>query len=123
MNFKDDIVKYRINRFEIITLREITDINILDNIKSFNIDDGEIEAITLALELKSMLIIDEKKGRKIALKQNLKIVGILGILIQNHRLKFINLEDVKYYFTLFKNNGLRINQTLENQFFTMLNDL
>ena len=95
----------------------------MDNIKSFNIDDGEIEAITLALELKSMLIIDEKKGRKIALKQNLKIVGILGILIQNHRLKFINLEDVKYYFTLFKNNGLRINQTLENQFFTMLNDL
>ena len=123
LNFKDDIVKYRVNKFDIIQLKEISNIDILNTIKKFNIDKGEIEAITLALELKSMLIIDEKKGRKIALQQNLKIVGILGILIQNYRLDFINLEDVKYYFTLFKNNGLRVNQTLENQFFTMLIDI
>jgi predicted nucleic acid-binding protein len=38
------------------------------------------EAIALALELNRALIIDEKKGRKIALHQGIKIIGLLGIV-------------------------------------------
>lgn len=47
------------------------------------IDLGEAESIVLALEEKAKyLIIDEYKGRMIADSYGIKIVGILGVLIQ-----------------------------------------
>lgn len=47
-----------------------------------DLDEGEAEAIALALELKAdYLIIDELKGREKAEEMGLKIVGLLGTLI------------------------------------------
>ncbi len=47
------------------------------------LDLGEAESIALALEQQARyLIIDEYKGRKIADAYGIKIVGILGLLIQ-----------------------------------------
>lgn len=46
------------------------------------LDSGEAESIVLALEVKaSYLLMDEKKGRAIAKKEGIKIIGLLGILI------------------------------------------
>lgn len=46
-----------------------------------HLDEGEREAIQLALELKADLIImDERAGREEALKRNLPVIGTLGIL-------------------------------------------
>ena len=118
--FKDDIVKYRIENFNKISLKPITDLKTLQRIKRLNIDKGEVEAITLALELDLLLIIDERKGRKIATEQGLKIVGILGILIENYKQKIITLKELQYYFNLFKKNGLRISESLEKTFYKML---
>ena len=48
-----------------------------------NLDDGESEAIALALEINSdYLLIDELKGRNMAENHGIKIVGLLGILIK-----------------------------------------
>lgn len=48
-----------------------------------NLDDGEAEAIALALEINSdYLLIDELKGRNMAERHGIKIVGLLGILIK-----------------------------------------
>ena len=45
-------------------------------------DPGEAEAIVLAIELEAdALLIDEKKGRKIAEEHGIIITGLLGILI------------------------------------------
>ena len=45
------------------------------------LDIGEREAIVLAEELKAdILLVDERKGREIALSRNLPVVGTLGIL-------------------------------------------
>ncbi len=118
--FKDDIVKYRINRFDTISKKSVLDLETLKKIKKLNIDKGEVEAITLAIELDLMLIIDERKGRKIALMQGLKIVGVLGILIENYKQKLISLEEAKIYFLLFKEHGLRISEELEKIFFDRL---
>ena len=71
--FKDDIVKYRIKNFDKIIVKPVNNLVILERIKRLKIDKGEVEAISLALELDLMLIIDERKGRKIALNQGLKI--------------------------------------------------
>jgi predicted nucleic acid-binding protein len=47
-----------------------------------NLDIGEAEAITLAVELNAhRLIVDERKGRKEAIRLGLRVTGILGILL------------------------------------------
>ena len=118
--FKDDIVKYRINQFDAISIKPVSDLKTLERIKKLNIDKGEVEAISLAIELDLMLIIDERKGRKIALNQGLKIVGVLGVLIENYKQKLISFEEAKIYFLLFKENGLRVSDELEKVFFERL---
>ena len=97
-----------------------TDTATLERIKTLKIDKGEVEAISLALELNLMLIIDERKGRKIALNQGLKIVGVLGVLIENYRREFISFDELKLYFLLFKEQGLRVSEQLEKVFFEKL---
>ncbi len=68
------------------------------------------------------MIIDEKKGRKIALDQGVRIVGILGILIENYVQDHISLEESQLYFSLFKKNGLRVSDELEQIFYKKLNN-
>ena len=51
------------------------------------LDPGESSAIALALKEKSILIIDEKKGRRVAVSVGLKITGSAGILIAAKRKK------------------------------------
>ncbi len=47
-----------------------------------NLDIGEAEAITLAVELNAdRLIVDERRGRKEAIRLGLRVTGILGILL------------------------------------------
>lgn len=56
------------------------------------LDSGEAEAIVLSRELGAeRLLIDEKKGREIAQKLGLKIIGLLGILVLAKRKGHITL--------------------------------
>lgn len=117
---KNDIISYQIKNSNFIEVRSIENLHILERITKFKLDLGETEAITLALELNLKLIIDERKGRKIATNQGISIVGILGILRENYIQKFITIKDLHYYFNLFKNNQLRISKELEIVFFDSL---
>lgn len=46
------------------------------------LDSGESEAIVLALEIAAdLLLMDEKKGRHIAMQRGVKVVGLLGVLL------------------------------------------
>lgn len=121
--FKDDIVKFRIDKFDKIVLKEVSNFSILETIEKFKIDKGETEAISLAIELDLKLIIDEKKGRQVALSQGVSIVGVLGILIENYRQDFISFDDVHYYFELVKKNGLRVDIKLEELFYIKLKQI
>jgi len=48
---------------------------------SRELDAGEAEAICLALELRAeRLLIDEKLGREIAVREGLAIIGVVGVL-------------------------------------------
>lgn len=47
------------------------------------LDPGEAEAIVLALELNTeLLIIDERPGRAIARQNSIPIIGVLGVLLE-----------------------------------------
>jgi predicted nucleic acid-binding protein len=48
-----------------------------------DLDKGEAATIALALEVKAdLVLLDEKRGRQIANRLGLKVVGIIGILIE-----------------------------------------
>ncbi len=68
--------------FNWIKVRSVSNDSLLKRLEQ-ELDIGESEAITLAIELKAELIlIDERRARKIAEEWNLRYTGILGILIE-----------------------------------------
>lgn len=64
-----------------IVTRPVTNLNPVITLQQ-ELDAGEAEAIGLALELNAnRLLIDERRGRRIASQLNIKFIGVLGILI------------------------------------------
>ena len=54
------------------------------------VDTGEAEAIELAIELKAdRLLIDERKGRKLAAQEGIPVIGLLGVVLLAKRSQLI----------------------------------
>ena len=65
-----------------IETQAVTDQNQVASLRAV-LDQGEAEAILLALELNAqLLIIDENPGRAIARQYGIKIIGVLGVLLE-----------------------------------------
>ena len=78
-NFSDQ--KELIDQSDWIKICKIKDQNLLNELLE-ELDRGEAEAILLAIESRSdLLIIDERKGRQVAKQYGLRLIGILGVLI------------------------------------------
>jgi len=99
--------------------REIED-KTLYKLLSRSLDAGESEAIVLAKEMNLSLIIDEKKGRKIANNMGINIMGFLGLLLLNHKKKCLLEDEILEVYYLAKEASFRVSQRLEEQFFILL---
>ena len=86
-----------------------------------SLDAGESEAIILAKEMNLSLIIDEKKGRKIALNLGINIFGFIGLLLINYKNKLLTKEDTLDVFYKAKEQGFRVGVRLEEDFWEELN--
>lgn len=74
-----------------IQARSVHDLSLLRSLQ-IHLDIGEAEAIALAIELKAdRLLIDERRGRTIALQSGLKVTGLLGILVAAKQQRLIPL--------------------------------
>ena len=100
-------------------VQKVNDSDMLDVLKSV-LDLGESEAIALALELALPLIIDEKKGRKIALREGIKIIGLLGIVYLNIKKETISEKEAKEFLDNAVDNGYRISIHLIDEMFASL---
>ena len=71
------------------------------------VDAGEAEAIALAQELAAnLLLIDEHLGRVVAVRLGIRIIGLLGVLVEAKHRGLI--EEIKPLIDMLMNLGFRI---------------
>lgn len=83
---------------EYISLSRIT-VSKVDDFKKvkellIRLDLGESESIILAKEQNLPLIIDEKKGKKIALSFGIDTIGLIGILLVYKKKKYLSNDEI-----------------------------
>jgi predicted nucleic acid-binding protein len=104
---------------DFFVIKEIEDKK-LYKLLSKTLDAGECEAIVLAKEMELSLIIDEKKGRKIASNLGINIFGFIGLLVLNYKNGLLTQEDMMDVFYRAKKQGFRVGLRLENEFLGLI---
>ncbi len=83
-----EIKRARIRRLDANNRHLITELNLL-------LDLGEASSIALALEHDGVLIIDEKRGRAIAKRLGVRMIGLVGIIRTLYLEGALEQDDVK----------------------------
>ena len=84
------------------------------------LDAGEANAIELAIDLELPLIIDERKGRQVAMQLGVKVTGFAGLIIQAKRKGILSASEAIALLDKAVENGLRLSQSLQLQVRTIL---
>ena len=80
------------------------------------LDRGESEAIIYTDSIGADLILmDEIKGRKIAVQVGLRVMGTLGILLEAYEQGLISKEEIFSGLDILKNSGIYISEALYKQ--------
>ena len=75
------------------------------------LDDGEAEAIALALELNDVFIIlDDLSARRVAKQLNLKVMGTVGMLLRAKQQKVI--DEIKPLLTALNTADFRVSEAI-----------
>jgi predicted nucleic acid-binding protein len=73
-----------------LQVREVVDPAEAHRLSSM-VDEGEAEAIELAKELRAdLLLIDERKGRRLAVAEGVRVIGLLGVVVLAKRRGFVS---------------------------------
>lgn len=94
-----------------ISLENYEDMALFKEI-NYLLDAGESASITLAIEKKLPLIIDEKKGRRFAQRQGVEIIGLVGILRFLYVEKRLDREEILGIIQKLNDSDFRISDKL-----------
>ena len=102
----------------IVTVSDNFDSKIVENL---NLDRGESEAIALALAYQCPLLIDERKGRRIAMEMGLDILGTGTALViaKNHGI----IDSVDPLLRQLDEMGIYISAKVKSQILSMAEEL
>jgi predicted nucleic acid-binding protein len=78
---RDELARFHVAIPAFLQVRSISDRAAVDSFRG-RLDLGESEAIVLARECQAdYLLVDERRGRKIAKEEGLQVIGLLGALL------------------------------------------
>lgn len=93
-----------------LTVRPVQNLALVATLKT-QVDEGEAEAIALAMELGDVFVIlDDRKARQMALQLNLKVIGTVGMLLRAKRFSII--PEIKPLLTALNQANFRISEPL-----------
>ena len=104
-------VKYPLVLPSFMSVKRLKDDELFNSLKML-LDLGESEAIALAKERELSIIIDEKRGRKIAKGMGLKVIGLLGVVYLNVKKGFLSREEAISFLDDAITHGYRISQKM-----------
>ncbi|HEX8195070.1 MAG TPA: DUF3368 domain-containing protein [Pyrinomonadaceae bacterium] len=88
-----------------------------------NLDDGEAQAIALALEINcDLLLMDERIGTKIARQEGLQTIGLVGVLVKAKEERII-LKVSEILDELRIKAGFWLSENLQNQILEELGEI
>ena len=100
--------------FDFIVTKSVSDrkaVEILE--KTTLLDRGESEAIILFSELKAeIMLMDERRGREVALKLKIPLSGTLGVLLNAFDKDIISNKEIEEYFGEFQRQNRRFSHKL-----------
>ena len=104
-----------------IVVRTVKNLNKQNELSKL-VDIGEASSIALALEIpQATLVIDERKGRKIAKELNLKIIGTLKVLLKAKENGVIS--SVQEIIDQLEENEFRFSQAIVTSLLKQANEL
>ena len=104
-------VKYPVVLPSFMRVEILKDDELFNSLKML-LDLGESEAIALAKERNLSIIIDEKRGRKIAKGMGLKVIGLLGVVYLNVKKGFLTKDEAISFLDDAIKHGYRISQKM-----------
>ena len=104
-------VKYPVVLPSFMRVEILKDDELFNSLKML-LDLGESETIALAKERNLSIIIDEKRGRKIAKGMGLKVIGLLGVVYLNVKKGFLTKDEAISFLDDAIKHGYRISQKM-----------
>ncbi len=104
-------VKYPVILPSFMKVKKLKDDELFNTLKML-LDLGESEAIALAKEKNLTIIMDEKRGRKIAKEMGLKVIGLLGVVYLNVKKGFLTKDEASTFLEDAIEHGYRISRKM-----------